>query len=55
MLPGEAEVVFGVKVRSRPTWVSWFMAREWARERRRRVRVLSCMVMGWGYRARNVD
>jgi hypothetical protein len=43
VLPGKAEVVFGVKVRSEPTWMSWFMAMEWGRKRRRG-RVLSCMV-----------
>ena len=44
VLPGEVEVVLGVKVRSGPTWISWFMAREWRRKRRRGW-VLSCIVM----------
>jgi len=35
VLPGEAEVVFGVKVRLGPTWMSWFMAGEQGRKRRR--------------------
>jgi hypothetical protein len=50
VLPGE--VVFGVKVRSGPTWMSWFMAREQGRKRRRG-KVLSCMVVGKSYGAEN--
>jgi hypothetical protein len=50
VLAGEAEVVFGVKVRLEPTWISWFMAREWGRKRGRG-KVLSCMVMEWSHGA----